>query len=633
MIDISVQNITKEFAVGEPVLNGLSFQIQSGERVGILGKNGAGKTTLFHILTGEIEPDTGDVMIASNKKIGLISQIPIYPEDYTVLNVLETAFAHLNVIEKQLDEITAKMEDDSNNKVLQHYDALVQEYDVSGGYEKKVRLEKVCNGLGISEDMKQTMFARLSGGEKTRINLARLLLVDTDILLLDEPTNHLDLNATQWLEEYLLQYKGTVLTISHDRYFLDHVISRAIELVDGKADFYEGNYTFYAIEKEKRFLEKVRQYQKEQAKLDQLKKAADKLHLWAFMGNDKLHKRAFSIEKRMEKLQRTDKPKTQRKLKTKFEELSFSGDDFFYVEHLTKKFEDRTLFSDISLRIESGDYIALLGDNGTGKSTFIKILMEEILPTNGYIFKAPTLSIGYLPQQVVFTHPERTLLDTLLYELNCTSQLARDQLAAFHFRGEDVFKKVSNLSGGEKSRLRLCMLMTSKINFLLLDEPTNHLDLHSREWIEEAVEEFEGTVLFVSHDRYFIDRFANRIWTMKDGTIQDYIGDYKSYSAMLENKKDKPNVLATKKASKTKAKKETGGTKQLEKELNTSEKSLHKLEIDLEQLEVEKEKVSDDYVALQEIMEKEEILKDKYNALLELWEEIATKLEELNNEN
>jgi ATPase subunit of ABC transporter with duplicated ATPase domains len=633
MVDISVRELTKEFEVGSRVLDGLSFQIDSGERVGILGKNGAGKTTLFRILTGEERADAGEVSIASGKRLGLISQIPVYPADYTVEDVLETAFLDLREMEGEMGRLAAAMREHSDVTLLRRYDALAAAFEAGGGYETDTRLGKVCNGLGIPPEMRGVAFMQLSGGEKTRVNLARLLLVDTDILLLDEPTNHLDLKATQWLEEYLGKYKGTVLAISHDRYFLDRVITRVIELREGKAELYHGNYSFYAIEKEKRYLEQLRQYEKEQAKLKQLQTAADKLHLWAFMGNDKLHKRAFSIEKRMERLQTTDRPRQERTLALRFGEKQFHGDDLFVLENLAKSFGQRRLFAEVSLRIEEGDRIALLGDNGTGKSTLLKILMEEEPVEEGRIRKGPTVSMGYLPQQIHFSHPERSLLDTMLYEQNCSTQEARDRLAAFQFRGEDVFKEVRSLSGGEQSRLRLCMLMNARINLLILDEPTNHLDLRSREWIESSVEDYDGALLFVSHDRYFINRFANRIWTLEDGTIFDYRGDYASYQAMLERKRQQPALVkeAGNRADKAprSQKGAGGGTKQLKKDLAVVEKRLEKAEERLEALKEEKNTHATDYQALEEIMAREAEVMEDYEALFSQWEALTGRLEQL----
>ena len=526
MIDISVSNLSKEFEVGKKILDGLTFQVDQGERVGLLGKNGAGKTTVFKILTGELDWDEGEVHIAPGKGVGLISQIPVYPPAYTVEDVLQTAFDRLHAMEKEMAELAGRMASDSDPALLKRYDALTAAFEAGGGYDTQTELNKVCNGLEISNDMRGQLFSSLSGGEKTRVNLARLILEDTDILLLDEPTNHLDLHATEWLEEYLDRYKGTVLAISHDRWFLDRVVKRVIEIHGGKAEFYSGNYSFYVVEKEQRYQERLRQYEKEQAKIEQLEKAAEQLRIWAYSGNDKIFKRAQSMEKRIERIRTTDKPTRERRLDRKFGESQFRGDEVLTIKELKKSFDGRVLFDHVNLEVIGGERIALLGDNGTGKSTLLKILLGEEVPDSGKIRMGPTVKIGYLPQIIHFAHPERNLVDTMIYDQDCSTQTARNRLAAFNFRGEDVFKPVSALSGGEQSRLRLCMLMDEKINLLILDEPTNHLDVASREWIEEAVESYEGNLLFVSHDRYFINRFATRIWMLENGRITDFRGTF-----------------------------------------------------------------------------------------------------------
>ena len=624
MIDISVSNLVKEFEVGNRILDGLSFQVDSGERVGLLGKNGAGKTTLFRILTGELDCDEGEAVLAPGKRVGLISQIPVYPAGYTVEDVLNTAFDRIHAMEQELNELAARMADgDSDSALLSRYDRITASFEAAGGYDTTTQLNKVCNGLGILPAMRRQQFSDLSGGEKTRINLARLILEDTDILFLDEPTNHLDLHATEWLEEYLLRFKGTVLAISHDRYFLDRVVTRIIEISQGKAEFYSGNYSFYVEEKERRYQERLRQYEKEQAKIAQLQEAADQMRIWAFKGNDKQYKRAINMERRIERLRKTDRPKKERALTARFGQREFQGDVALAAVGVTKGFEGRTLFSKIDLEVEGGERIALLGDNGTGKSTFLKMVMEEEQPDEGYFYKGPTIKIGYLPQIVRFDRPERNLVDTMLYATNCSTQEARDRLAAFQFRGEDVFKPVSALSGGEQSRLRLCMLMDEKVNFLILDEPTNHLDLDSREWIEEAVEEFSGTLLFVSHDRYFIDRFANRIWTLEGGKIQDFRGDYTAYQAYRERQKAlTPSPKKEEKAKKEKPKR-SGGTKQLKKELAAAEKRMEKLDQLLEALNVQKEAAASDYQKLQELLQQEAAYNAEYDALMETWETLS----------
>ena len=632
MIDITVSNLVKSFRVGENILDGLSFQVDEGEHVGILGKNGSGKTTLFKILTGEYSYDDGKVSVAPRKRIGLISQIPVYPPNFTVEDVLDSAFDRVHAIEEELRELTDRMTAGSYSESdLHRYDRLTAGLELSGGYDLEVRISKVCNGLGISNDMRSRLFEELSGGEKTRINLGRLILEDTDILLLDEPTNHLDLHAVEWLEDYVSHFKGTVLTISHDRYFLDRCVDRIVALTDGRAEFFSGNYSFYVVERERRYQERLKQYEKEQAKIEQLSKAAEQMHLWAFMGNDKLHKRAFSMEKRMAKMRTTDKPRQERNLTMTFQSVDFRGDVLFALEGISKGFDGRTLFSNVEMEVTGGERIALLGDNGTGKSTLLKILLKEEKADSGIVRFGPTVKIGYLPQIVRFEHPERTLLDTLLYEKDCSAQEARDQLAAFRFRGEDVFKPVAALSGGELSRLKLCMLMMDNINFLILDEPTNHLDVSSREWIEEAVEQFDGALLFVSHDRYFIDLFAQRIWTLENCRISDFRGDYDAYRAKLIREEELRSVIRPETPAKPKKEKpkSPGGTKNLEKQLRTLERSIASAEEMIAEYDVQMQANATDYQMLQELMERKTQAESELDVLYESWEELSLRLEEL----
>ena len=631
MIDISVSGVEKEFEVGNKILDGVTFQVDAGERVGLLGKNGAGKTTLFRILTGELLPDAGEVATASGKRVGLISQIPHYPAGWTVENVLSTAFDRLHAMEEEMAALADRMAA-GEESAMKRYGTLSAAYEAAGGYDTATQLNKVCNGLGIPQAMREQEFESLSGGEKTRVNLARLILEDTDILLLDEPTNHLDLHATEWLEDYLHKFKGTVLTISHDRWFLDETVTRIIELLDGKAEFYSGNYSFYVVEKEARYQEKLKQYEKEQAKIKQLQEAADKLHLWAFMGNDKLHKRAFSMEKRIERLRTTDRPTKERGMEARFGEREFKGDELFTVKGLKKSFDGRTLFSDVSMEVTGGERIALLGDNGTGKSTFLKILLGEEKPDEGKVRFGPASKLGYLPQVVRFDHPERNLVDTMIYGLDCSTQSARNRLAQFKFRGEDVFKPVSALSGGEQSRLRLCMLMDESINLLVLDEPTNHLDLASREWIEEAVEDYGGALLFVSHDRYFIDRFATRIWMLEDGKITDFRGTFEEFRAAQAKKNQPAPAKQAEPEPKKEKPKRTGGTKLLEKEVAAAERAVTKAEERMYDLTCEIEENGSDYLKLQELYEQRSALEDEIAHLYSVWENLAAELEEAKGE-
>ena len=562
MIDISVKNLTKFFVIGENLLENLSFEIQEGERVAVLGRNGCGKTTLFNILTGQMDYDDGEVYVNPNKRLGLISQIPKFPDGFTVEDVLRSAFQDLQAIKNKMSLLEKEMQQGATQELLRHYDDLCNRFQSGGGYDMDVQVDKICNGLGITPQQRVQEFSSLSGGEKTRVNLARLLLEQTDILLLDEPTNHLDLNSVEWLEGYINSFKGTVLTISHDRYFLDRVAQRVIEITDGHAELYSGNYSFYMDEKQARFNLQLKQYQQEQAKLKQLGYTVERMKGWG-INNRTLYRRAMSIQHRMERIKKTEKPKTEKTMKATFGEKDFSGDMVFSMRGVEKSFGDRTLFSDVELKVEGGERIALLGDNGTGKTTFIKCLLGDET-CQGKIQFGPTVKWGYLPQIIHFDHPERSLYDTMLYEKNCTPQTARDRLGAFLFQGEDVFKSVGNLSGGEQSRLRLCMLMDEKINLLILDEPTNHLDIASREWVEAAIEEFEGVLLFVSHDRYFIEKFAERIWLLEDGKVRDFKCGYQKYRSILDHEAMlKPPVVAEHKPKKEKPK---GGTKESEKQ-------------------------------------------------------------------
>ena len=623
MIDISVSSLVKSFELGKNILDGLTFTVNSGERVGILGHNGCGKTTLFRILAGEIGWDEGEVMVAPSKRLGLISQIPVYPDGWTTEDVLRSAHKRLYEISDRLDELGLLMEHDQSPALLQEYDRLSDDFRRLGGYDMDTARNRVANGLDIPAAMREQPFDSLSGGEKTRVNLARLILEDTDILLLDEPTNHLDLHATEWLEDYLLHFKGTVLSISHDRWFIDRVAQRCIEIVDGKAEFYSGGYSFYLEERQRRFEEKMRKYEKDQAKIEQLTRAAEQMHLWAFMGNDKLHKRAFSMEKRIEKLSHTEKPTEQKKLSVKFRQREFEGDEVLVMEGLSKSFGEKKLFSGLDLTVTGGERIALIGDNGTGKSTLVKLIMGDETPDAGYVYRGPAVRTAYLPQMVSFSVPERSAYDTMLYDCRCQPQEARDRLAAFGFRGEDVFTPVGTLSGGEKSRLRLCMLMGADINFLILDEPTNHLDIASREWMEDALSDYEQTLLFVSHDRYFIEKFATRIWALSDGRITDFRGGYSEFCQWRDRQEVfRQNERAAQKKKEPKAEPKKKPVQGNDKAIAKAEREIAKLEAKIAALDAEAEANGSDYQKLMELSAEREGLENELLELYEQWEEL-----------
>ena len=630
MIDIGVSGLVKSFDLEKKILDGLTFQIDSGERVGLLGRNGAGKTTLFKILTGELDYDSGEVTIASGKRLGLISQIPVYPPEYTVEEVLRTAFARMQAMKEEMDALAEKMAaGDGSAATLRRYGDLNARFEGLGGWDTDTAVSKVASGLSIDEDMRRRLFAELSGGEKTRVNLGRLILEDTDILLLDEPTNHLDLQATVWLEEYIAKFRGTVVTISHDRYFLDRTVTRIIEILDGKAEFYSGNYSFYAVEKERRYQERMKQYMKEQAKIRQLEKAAEQMHLWAFMGNDALHKRAFSMEKRIQRMRTTEKPTKAKKMNAQFASREFRGDEVLQLRGITKSFGDRTLFSDIYLRVEPGERIALLGENGTGKTTLLNMITGSERPDAGSIRQGPAVVTAYLQQIIRFDHPERSLLDTMLYEKKgMTAQSARNRLAQYQFQGEDVFKSVSSLSGGELSRLRLCMLMDEQTSFLILDEPTNHLDIAAREWIEEAVEAFDGTLLFVSHDRYFINRFATRIWELADGTITDYPMGFAQYQSVKAQERRESAPAVREKKGDTRPPRGGRSQQAAQRQLTICESAIAKLESEITALDEEMQQVGCDAEKLAQVYEKKQETEAALQEQMTRWEELSLQLEE-----
>ena len=620
MIDISIRNLTKAFEVKKNILDGLTFQVQHGERVGILGRNGAGKTTLFRLMTGEITEDRGDIDIARGKRLGLVSQIPRYPEGYTVEDVLATADARLDAMQQRMRELEKLMSVSDDRAILGEYDDLMNRFEMLGGYDAEVRRAKVANGLDIPPAMREQLFDSLSGGEKTRVNLGRLILEDTDILLLDEPTNHLDMHATEWLEDYLLRFKGTVLAISHDRWFLDTVAQRIVEIVDGKAVLYNGNYSFYVEEKRRRYEEALKQYEKNQKEIAHLQKAADDLHLWAFMGNDKLHKRAFSMEKRIERLQKAERPAEEKKLSVRFREKEFFGDEVLWLSEVSKSYGDRVLFSDVELLIEAGERIALVGDNGTGKSTLLKCITGEETPDTGWIREGPSVKDAYLPQLVSFYDPERDMVETMLWEAGCDHQTARDRLAAFGFRGEDVFKTVSVLSGGEQSRLRLCVLMRGDINFLMLDEPTNHLDLISREWMEDALSDYGEALLFVSHDRWFIEKFATRIWYLHNGRIEDFKG---GFAAWREFEKRRESLEQTKKAAAREKAPRRRTEPNRDRQRSRVEREIEKAEAAIAALEAEMAESAADYVKLMELEQKKAEADAALEELYIRWEELS----------
>lgn len=531
MIDIAVQELNKYYGSNH-VIKGISFEIFRGERAGLIGKNGSGKSTLFKVISGKEGYESGSVMKASEARVEVLEQIPVFDGGCTVENILRSAFEELFTISEEMRRLEIQIQNahDAADKPLARYGRLQTQYEAMGGYEFESRIDKVCNGMKIDDVMRHQLFANLSGGEQTRVNLARILLRDADILLLDEPTNHLDLGSIHWVEEFLKGYTGTVVIISHDRCFLDNVVTRIIEIDGGGLNFYEGNYSYYAIEKERRQSAQRELYEQQQKKIEQLETAAKRMHEWAKNAdNPAMHKRAFAIEKRIKRMDHVDKPSITKKITAEFKESDFSSTGFARFRNIGKSYNDNMLFQGINLDILRNERIALIGKNGCGKTTLIKLLTGDEIADCGEIRIESSVKMAYLPQVIEFENNEATVLDTIRYVLEISEEKARRMLAMFHFRGADVLKKTGKLSGGEKSRLKLCILMQEDCNFLVMDEPTNHLDIPSREWIEEAVEQFDGTILFISHDRYFINKFTTRVLEIEQGAITDYQGSFQEY--------------------------------------------------------------------------------------------------------
>jgi ATPase subunit of ABC transporter with duplicated ATPase domains len=502
------------------VLKGISFEVYGGERVGLLGRNGSGKTTMFKVITGEEYYEGGTVTKASGKKVEMLSQIPVYGDGDTVEDVLRSSFKEVYGVYGAMKRI----EGDGSPQALQRYGRLMDEYERLGGYDTEVKLEKICNGMNIGGGMRGSLFADLSGGEKTRVNLARILLCECNILLLDEPTNHLDLPSLAWLEQFLHSFGGTIVAVSHDRAFLDNVVTRIIEIDGGKASFYSGNYTFYAEERERRYQSQKEQYKQQQRKINQLETAVKRQRVWASMNpsNTGLAKRAIAMERRIEQMDKVEKPKKRRRINEEFGDGLHAAKELVVFENVSKRFGEKVLMDGVSLKIRRNGSIALIGANGCGKTTLLRLILGEETADGGTVRVSSNAKIAYLPQIIEFDNPNATMLEIVRDFTDATEERARSILAGFHFRANDVLKQAGSLSGGERSRLKLCLLMQGSVNLLILDEPTNHLDIESREWIEEAISNFGGTILFISHDRYFLDKFAETVWEMGDGAVVSY---------------------------------------------------------------------------------------------------------------
>ncbi|AMX00834.1 ribosomal protection-like ABC-F family protein [Rummeliibacillus stabekisii] len=526
-MQLKVENITKILG-GNTIFANLSVEVNLGERVAIVGRNGCGKTTLFKVIAGIEQPDEGRIVKTKGQTIGYLHQIPMF-KDITVFNVLSQTFEQLHEMKARLTELEQMMAINMSEKVLTQYGDLLEQYQLAGGYEIEAKIASISNGLKITQLLEQP-FEALSGGEKTKVMLAQILLKQPNILLLDEPTNHLDLAAIEWLEDYLNYFKGTVLIVSHDRAFLNNVVNKILEIEDGEIWVSKGNYDQYVRNKEAKIAQQFAEYQEQQKKIQKIKEAIRRLRQWANEAsppNPDLYRKAKVMEKMLERMDLVKKPRVERQMNLQLKADERSGKEVFLLNHVSHGFEEDFLFMNVHLPIFYRDRLAIVGNNGTGKSTLLKILLGELIPIDGEVKQGSNLKIGYLAQQFGQFNKEERLIEAFRRDVSMTEYEARHMLAQFLFYGHDVFKKVEQLSGGEKMRLRLAQLMVQQCNVLVLDEPTNHLDIESREALEEAIEKFDGTIVAISHDRYFLQKlFTKTAWlenqqlTLHDGPFE-----------------------------------------------------------------------------------------------------------------
>ncbi len=532
---VTLNNITKDYA-GTPILEELSCQINFNEKVGIVGVNGSGKSTLIKVIEGRESIQKGKRFIARGTRIGYLEQLPKLPEHITVYEVLQLAFEDMIALIQEMKKIEGEMsspdmweEADKYERLLSQYGKVQSKFEQNGGYEIEAKIDIVSNGLGIIEKYNQP-FNSLSGGEQTKVALAKLLLETPDLLLLDEPTNHLDVNAIEWLEQFVRTYEKTILIVSHDRYFLDQTVKRIMDIEDGKAETYIGDYSSFIKQKEERLLALFEQFKEQQKKITKMEAAIKQLTQWAIQGgNEKMHKRAKAMQSALDRIVKIDRPTMDRKkMALELGVEARSGKDVLQLEEVSKKF-DRPLFNAINGLIRYNDKVCLVGENGVGKTTLLNLILGQEHQDDGLIKLGSQVKIGYLPQHVVFPDESLTIIDAYREEVPVTEGEARHKLAKFLFYGESVFKRCRDLSGGEKNRLRLAQLMAQETNFLIFDEPTNHLDIGSREVLEEVLQSYPGTILTISHDRFFINQIATAIWEIRDGKLYTYSGNYDDY--------------------------------------------------------------------------------------------------------
>lgn len=625
---IQCKNVQK-YHGAELVLSDISFEISRGEKVALIGRNGSGKTTLLRLLNGNETPDQGQIAISKGTKVGLLAQIPEAAAEETVHDVLLRPFAHVLEWQGRMRALEALMSDPAQSGDpkalagwLDEYGKLQERFERANGYEIEASIAKITAGLGIPADQLPQTFSSLSGGEKTKIGLASLLLERPDLLLLDEPTNHLDMAALEWLEQFLAEYAGTVLVISHDRYFLDRVITKVVEIEDGEAFIYHTNYSGYQKEKEERLLLQFAQYQEQQKKIKKMQESIKQLIEWGNQSNPPnpgFHRRAASMQKALDRMVKLKRPVLERKkMGLELRQEDRSGKQVVYFDRVGKAFGERFLFRHANGLLRYGETVMLLGANGCGKSTLLHMLMGREEVTEGSIALGSRVVIGYLAQQ---EHPDdnrQTVLQFFREQAGVEEGEARGKLARFLFYGPDVFKSVSNLSGGEWTRLRFAVLMELKPNLLILDEPTNHLDIDSREVLEEALEEFPGTILAVSHDRYFIDRLADTIWSLEESGLRVIHGGLEEYRQQAVS--EKPGTARETEATpapapgKQRVSPPNAPRRNREEEIQAAEQELQRLDSQMMD-----DGVACDAIRLAELHEQRERLEEHLHRLYEEW--------------
>ncbi|OSY10716.1 hypothetical protein BTJ48_01799 [Bacillus mycoides] len=594
----SVNNVKKSFG-GNIIFENISLEIKNGERIGLVGRNGSGKTTIFQLLTGMESLDAGAIHMKKGTCIGHVAQIPKFNNEMNVYDVLSSAFKKEKELEIEMHALEKNMAEEQESsalqKLMERYGVIQERYAFLGGYEIEANIMKVANGLQVTELFPRS-FMELSGGEQTKVSLAYMLLQKPDLLLLDEPTNHLDLFAVEWLEQILKEYTGTVMVISHDRYFLDEVVTKIFDLEDGEIHVYHTNYSQFVEEKEERLLQEFQAYQEQQKKIKKMKEAIKRLREWANQANppnEGLHKRARNMERALERIEKLKRPILDRKqMGLQFEGQERSGKDVVVMKEVSKGFDERSLFEKVNLHIRFQERAAIVGRNGTGKTTLLKLLLKEMQQDAGEIRIGSSVKIGYLSQHA-YGNMKNNVLEAFRDCVAVTEGEARHILARFLFYGPAVFKKVTQLSGGEKMRLRLAQLMYQDVNFLILDEPTNHLDIESREVLEEALEQYNGTILAVSHDRYFLNKLFEKTYWIDEHKLFEFAGNYAWARQKWEERIEKQVVKQKQQQQGNKALEVMPIKKKKSRDLEAVENELMHIEEDIYALECKMENVVD----------------------------------------